>query len=159
MKLIKDYPALKYKMSGAKPAGNKTAGMTGKTITDPMAWVRSVSAPIRKTATYAMTEEGIYKRTEADGTDNGIYVTSLFFVQEPELGEGANAAELSADLIDAVNNEFGCSTADDYEGLNMPDSNVCYREFESTDPEKLKELRSIIGKHVYLKDGCLIIEG
>lgn len=158
MKLIKDYTALKYKMSGAKPAGKKNAGITGKTITDPMAWVKSVSAPIRKTASYEMTEEGIYKRTESDGTDKGIYVTSLFFVQEPELGEGANAAELSSDLIDALNNEFGCSAADDYEGLNMPDSNVCYREFESTDPAALKKLRTIIGKHVILRDGGLVIE-
>ena len=156
MKLIKNYKALKYAASNRNNNGNN--GMNGNTITDPMAWVTSFALHARKTPNYNETEEGIYRRIETDGTDSGKFVTSLFFVQEPELGEGENATKLSPELVKALTEKFGCAVSDSYEYMNEEDSNVCYLEFESSDENALKELRAIIGKHVFLKDKELIIE-
>ena len=158
MKLIKSYNALKYTGPGRMPGTIKQNGGIKK-VNDPTTLIKQFALPVRKWDSYTQAEDGIFKRKKADGSDKGdIYVTSLFFVQEPDLGEGANAAELSADLKTLLADTFGCRISDDFPHLNMPDSNVCYLEFENESTEKLKELRSIIGKHVYVKDGALVIE-
>ena len=159
MKLIKDYRAMKYVTFNNEPRDKKKTGVSGKAVTDPAAWIKRVALPARRDVMFEMTEEGIYKKTDLKNPEKGeTYVTSLFFVQEPELGEGKNATELSTTLIDTLTRKFDCTVSDVFPALNEADSNVCYREFENKDPEKLKELRTIIGKHVFLKDGELVIE-
>lgn len=116
--------------------------------------IKNFSAPKYGGADYSLVEEGIYK-TEDNG--EAVYVTSLTFVQEPELGEGANAAEISQYPLEDLLDNFGCWISDFYNDLNTEDSAVCYQEFASGVVEEIKELRSIIGKHAYMqKDGQYI---
>ena len=96
-----------------------------------------------------MVEDGIYE-TEDNGEK--VYVTSLSFVQEPELGEGENAACISQYPLEEILDNFMCYVSDFYPDLNTADSQVCYQEFASTDIEDLQELRTIIGKHAYEKE-------
>lgn len=98
---------------------------------------------------YTMVEDGIYE-TEDNGEK--VYVTSLSFVQEPELGEGENAACISQYPLEEILDNFMCYVSDFYPDLNTADSQVCYQEFASTDIEDLQELRTIIGKHAYEKE-------
>lgn len=108
---------------------------------------------------YSLVEEGIYKTVDNGKINNGetVYVTSLSFVQEPELGEGANAAEISQYPLEELLDNFGCWISDFYNDLNTEDSAVCYQEFASGTVEEIKDLRSIIGKHAYMqKDGQYI---
>lgn len=116
--------------------------------------IKNFDAPKYGGAAYTLAEEGIYK-TEDNG--DTVYVTSLSFVQEPELDEGSSAADISQYPLEALLDEFGCWISDFYDGLNTEDSTVCYQEFASGTSEEIKNLRSIIGKHVYEKqDGQYI---
>lgn len=85
-----------------------------------------------------------------------IYVTTLSFVQEPEFGEGTNAAEISQYPLEALLDDFLCYVSDFYPELNTADSQVCYQEFACPDIENIRNLRSIIGKHVYDKNKLYI---
>lgn len=110
--------------------------------------IKNFDAPKYGGAGYTLVEEGVYK-TENNGET--IYVTSLSFVQEPEFGEGANAAEISQYPLEELLDEFGCWINDFYGDLNTEDSAVCYQEFASGTAEEIKDLRSIIGKHAYMQ--------
>lgn len=107
--------------------------------------IKSYNAPKYSGANYTTVEDGIFKNAEGD------FVTSLSFVQELEFGEGGNAAEISQYPLEELLDEFGCWVSDFYEDLNTEDSTVCYQEFASGTPEEIKNLRSIIDKHVYMK--------
>ena len=113
--------------------------------------IKNFDAPKYGGAAYTLVEEGIYKTEDGGET---VYVTSLSFVQEPELDEGENAAEISQYPLEDLLDEFGCWISDFYDELNIEDSTVCYQEFASGTQEEIKNLRSIIGKHAYeKKDG------
>ena len=100
---------------------------------------------------YTEVEEGIYKITDNfDFTD--MYVTSLSFVQEPELGEGSNASMISQYPLEDILDKFCVNVSDFYDELNTSDSEVCYQEFSGFSVDDIKKLRSIIGKHVYNKE-------
>ena len=99
---------------------------------------------------YRKLEEGIYECVDKDG--DTLYVTSLSFEQEPELEEGENAGDISQYPLEDILDEFYCHISDFYEDLNTPDSIRCYQEFAAMDIEDIKNLRSIIGKHVYNKE-------
>lgn len=122
MKSIKSYSAEKYEKSTA-----------GNSFTNHL---------------YERIEKGIYKSTE----DDGRFVTSLSFEQEPELGEGENAASISQYPLEDLLDKFCCYVSDYYEAMNTADSSACYLEFASSDMGDIQELRSIIGKHVYNKE-------
>lgn len=111
--------------------------------------IHNFNAPKYNSPEYSLIEDGIYK-TENNGEI--IYVTSLSFIQEPEFGEGQNAADISQDPLEEILDNFMCYVSDFYPDLNTADSSVCYQEFASTDMEDLQELRSIIGKHAYEKN-------
>ena len=110
--------------------------------------IKNYDAPKYGGAAYTLVEDGIYK-TEDNGET--VYVTSLSFIQEPEFDEGSNAAEISQYPLEDLLDEFGCWISDFYDDLNTEDSSVCYQEFASGTQEEIKNLRSIIGKHVYEK--------
>lgn len=113
--------------------------------------VKNFDAPKYGGAAYTLAEEGI-RKTEDNGET--VYVTSLSFVQEPELGEGGSAAEISQYPLEEILDKFLCYISDFYPELNTADSQVCYLEFAGSDVEALRKLRSIIGKHAYdKKDG------
>lgn len=110
--------------------------------------IKNFNAPKYGGAAYTLAEDGIYK-TEDNGET--VYVTSLSFVQEPEFGEGENAACISQYPLEEILDNFMCYVSDFYPELNTAESQVCYQEFASSDIEDLRELRSIIGKHAYEK--------
>lgn len=91
---------------------------------------------------YMEEKKGIYRC-------NGKYVTSLSFVQEPEFGEGCNAAEISQYPLEDILDKFFVYVSDFYPEQNKPSSDVCYLEFCSPDLEDILKLQDIIGKHVY----------
>ncbi len=99
---------------------------------------------------YKKLEEGIYECVDKDG--DTLYVTSLSFEQEPELDEGENASDISQYPLEDILDEYYCHISDFYEDLNIPDSARCYQEFAAMDIEDIKNLRNIIGKHVYNKE-------
>lgn len=98
---------------------------------------------------YVEVEKGIY-RTDTDG--ESLYRTSLSFVQEPEQGEGRQANEISQYPLEDLLDKFYCHITDFYEGLNLVSSTECCLEFASSDLADVRNLRGIIGKHVYNKE-------
>lgn len=86
-----------------------------------------------------------------DGEEE-IYITSLSFLQEPELGEGEGADEISQYPLEDILDKFYCYVSDFYKELNTSDSKICYLEFASPDISDIRALRGIIGKHVYNKE-------
>lgn len=100
---------------------------------------------------YTKVEEGIYKIFD-DWNYKDIYVTSISFEQEPELEEGENASNISQYPLEDILDKYNLYISDFYEELNKPDSKTCYQEFASSKLEHIKELRSIIDKHVYNKE-------
>lgn len=118
--------------------------------------IKNFEAPKYGGNDYTLVEEGIY-RTEENGET--VYVTSLSFVQEPEYGEGANAAEISQYPLEEILDNFMCYISDFYPELNTADSQTCCQEFASGDIEDLQELRSaLIGKHAYEKQNGQYVE-
>lgn len=115
--------------------------------------IKNFNAPKYGGAGYTLVEEGVYKTVDNGKIFNGetIYVTSLSFIQEPEFDEGSSAAEISQYPLEDILDEFGCWISDFYYDLNTEDSTVCYQEFASGTAEEIKDLRSIIGKHVYMQ--------
>ncbi len=130
---------------------------------------------------YELIESGIYKHDKlADGQENGWdrqhngknaiademitklqpieYVTSFIFEQEPEFGEGKSPLDISQFPLEDILDHFGVYVSDFYYDLNGSSQKECYQEFGSSKIDNLKELRKIIGKHVYVKDSQLTIE-
>jgi len=91
---------------------------------------------------YNVQEYGIYKYGEK-------YVTSLSFQLEPDRGEGSTANTISQYPLEDVLDRFCVYVSDFYKELNTAESKTCYLEFSSTDITDLRNLREIIGKHVY----------
>ena len=77
------------------------------------------------------------------------FVSSYRFVQEPELGEGADASDISQYPLEDLLEEYYVYVTDFYEDLNVAGEAVCTLEFASPDLEDLEKLRGIAGKHVY----------
>ena len=91
-----------------------------------------------------------------------LYVTTLSFEQEFNLGEGKDAGNISQYPLEDICDKFCCFISDFYKKENIAGQPVCLQEFCSTDLKDIQDLRSIIGKHVYNieKDGYidLVIE-
>lgn len=102
-----------------------------------------------KKSAYKQLDDGIYKYKE-DGEI--LYVTSLSFEQEPEYEEGEFADDISQYPLEDILDKFLCHISDFYEDLNVAGSKTCYLEFAAINIDYIKELRTIIGKHVYNKD-------
>lgn len=123
-----------------------------------MKQIQNFDAPKYSSSAYTLLEEGIYEYSAPEGTS---CVTSLMFVQEPEHGEGSSAVELSQYPLEDLLDEYWCLVSDFYDELNQEDSQLCHLEFTG-EAEDLRNLRSIIGKHVYTKqDGettTLVVE-
>lgn len=124
-----------------------------------MKQIESWHAPKYDGAAYTPAGDGIYRIAGDGGT---VYVTSLSFLQEPELGEGPHAGEISQYPLEDLLDEFLCWVSDFYQDLNTEDSQVCVLEFAAPELEAVRRLRTVIGKHVCNQetDGCvrLIIE-
>lgn len=98
---------------------------------------------------YIPVEDGIY----AYKADNElVYVTSLSFIQEPEYDECEYADNISQYPLEDILDKFYCYISDFYKKLNIATSKTCYLEFASSEIDDIRQLRSIIGKHVYTKE-------
>ena len=99
---------------------------------------------------YQEIEKDIYRMLDED--EDELFVTSVSFVQEPDLGEGANASDISQYPLEDILDRFYCHVSDFYEELNTEDADKCILEFGSPELQDVVNLRSIIGKHVYSKE-------
>lgn len=82
-----------------------------------------------------------------------IYVTSLVFEPEPELGENEPTDKIISQYpLEDILDKFGCWCSDFYEEENESDPNNSYQEFASNKIENIRNLKRIIGKHVYNKE-------
>lgn len=93
---------------------------------------------------YRKVSDGVY-------SFNGKFVTCLSFQQEPALGEGKNAAEISQYPLEDILDHFSVFVSDFFKDLNTPKSSICYLEFTGFSLDDIQALRGIIGKHVYNK--------
>lgn len=89
-----------------------------------------------------------------------IYVTSLVFEQEPEYNENDPSSNIISQYpLEDILDKYNCFCFDFYEKENQEDKTNSYQEFASDDIEDIRNLRTIIGKHVYNNDqNELIIE-
>lgn len=80
------------------------------------------------------------------------YVTSIIFEQEPEYGENEPDDEISQYPLEDLLDKFYCTIGDDYPEENEKDSVNSYIEFMDDDIDDIRDILSIVGKHVYNKD-------
>lgn len=98
---------------------------------------------------YEKIEDGIYKSVKDSSEEETIYVTSLTFEQEPDLGEEESPSFISQYPLEDILDKFYVYVSDFYEDKNEHSEHTCYQEFGAPDMEDIRKLRSIIGKHVY----------
>lgn len=108
-------------------------------------------------------EENIIFKNMYEDREETVYVTSIVFEPEPELNENQPSDKyVSQYPLEDILDKFGCYCGDNYEKENEEDPANSYVEFVSDNIEKIENLLTIIGKHVYNKiDGeyvKLIIE-
>ncbi|MDE6054993.1 MAG: hypothetical protein K2G55_14825 [Lachnospiraceae bacterium] len=108
------------------------------------------------TSMYTKVEENIYKGKNpyyhgGSGHSEEMYVTSLTFEQEPELGEGETPKDISQYPLEGILELFSVCVSDFYDELNAQSESTCYQEFGSSDLEDVRKLLGIVGKHVYEK--------
>ncbi len=99
----------------------------------------------------------IYYDENASG-GNEIYVTSIVFEPEPELGENDPADEISQYPLEDILEKFFCYTSDDYPEENAKDPTRNYIEFASEDLKDIQNILTIVGKHVYNKEDGGIVD-
>lgn len=77
---------------------------------------------------YEKVAEHIYK-TYDDFMKADCFVTSLKFIQEPELGEGDSPKSISQYPLEDVLDKFYVAIQDFYEDLNDVSEEICYWNF------------------------------
>jgi hypothetical protein len=92
-------------------------------------------------AAYRSVAEGVY----AHGSE---YVTSLSFAQEPEVGEGAHAADISQYPLEDLLDRYSVWVSDFYPAENTAASPRCHLEFAGSDLDDVVALRAVIGRRV-----------
>ncbi len=98
------------------------------------------------------TEDDVVFEDAFPDTDeaNMIYVTSIVFEPEPELGENEPTDPyVSQYPLEDILDEFFVYCYDSYDKENETDKVNSYIEFASDDIEDIRKVLSIIGKHVY----------
>ncbi len=115
---------------------------------EPEKYLKEKTGGLFKKPLYTKIEDGIYER----GGEEKMYVTALSFIQELEYGEGENASDISQYPLEDVLDKYYCHVSDFFEDLNKETSDVCYLEFGAPDLDDVRNLRDIIGKHVYNKN-------
>lgn len=83
---------------------------------------------------------------------NDYYVTSLSFEQEPTLGEGQSAADISQYPLEDILEKFCVHISDFYSELNHERNATCHIEFAGRKMEYITSLLRIVGKRVINKD-------
>lgn len=94
------------------------------------------------TAVYREVEPGIFQIGKT-------YVTSISFEQEPNLGEGQSAVDISQYPLEDILDRFCVFISDLYPALNTKNSTTCYLEMSARTKESIEKLHAIVGKRVY----------
>ena len=110
--------------------------------------IENYQAPKYRKHQYKEVSDGVYSVREKGET---LYVTSLSFLQEPELGEGTPGGPVSQYPLEDLLDRFYCYVRDPYEEENR-EGERSYCEFAAETEEDIRNLRSVIGRHVYLKE-------
>lgn len=117
--------------------------------------IRLFQAPKYSTKSYNKIENGIYEI-------NREYVLSISFIQEPQLGEGSSAIDISQYPLEDVLEHFFVYVSDFYKDLNTGESSRCYLELCSEKLSRIQRLKDIVGKHIYnktsVKEGHSVVE-
>lgn len=97
------------------------------------------------------TDEDFVFVNESDDKEPGeIYVTSIMFEPEPELGENEPIdALISQYPLEDILDEYFVYCYDDYKNENEADKVNSYVEFASEDIDDIRKVLTILGKHVY----------
>ena len=99
------------------------------------------------------TDEDIVFVNEDEAPAGYIYVTSIVFVPEPDLGENDPAdTYVSQYPLEDILDEYFVYCYDEYEEENSSDKENSYVEFASEDVEDIRNVLKLIGKHVYNKE-------
>lgn len=129
-------------------------------------WVEGSSNLLKKYLILTYDGKRYYRKIDNVGTDNDIvwedlhdpneknviYVTSIVFEPEPELEENEPSDPyVSQYPLEDILDKFFVYCNDMYEKENESDKNHSYVEFASEKIEEIRNLLSIIGKHVYNK--------
>ncbi len=80
---------------------------------------------------------------------DGKYCLSIQFQQEPELGEGCDATDISQYPLEDLLDRFGVYVSDFYTEINARSGQKCHLELASGSIRNIRELKSIIGRRVY----------
>lgn len=89
------------------------------------------------------------KVDESIYTNGEEYFLGLSFEQEPEFDEGSSSAEISQYPLEDILDKFGVSVYDFCEDENSNDIIQCKLVFSSKSVDRIKALKTIIGRHVY----------
>ena len=103
---------------------------------------------------YKEAGEGIYLAKDPYGYKDEVYVTSLSFEHEPgQYGEENGCPQNITQIpFECILDKFSVWVTDFYYDLNKKSEVTCYQEFGSFNLENIKNLRGIIGKHVYIAE-------
>jgi hypothetical protein len=101
-------------------------------------------SPKYKKNAFVEIENNIFRNGE-------LYCTSIRFQQEPELGEGASAGNISQYPLEDILDSTGTYVHDFYEDLNTDESSICFLELASSHVENIRSVTALFGKHVYNK--------
>lgn len=112
--------------------------------------ITNYNAEKYKSTNYIKIEENIYKI-------NNEFVTSLSFEQDFEQAKTNSLKNILQYPLEDILDKFYVYISDFYKELNKNNSNICFLEFASDNIQNIKNLRSIINKHVYNK--IKIIDG
>ena len=95
-------------------------------------------------------DDVVYENMSDPENPNEIYVTSIVFEAEPEFGENEpEDEEISQYPLEDILDEYLVYVYDDYAEENASDKVNSYVEFASEDIEDIRNVLSILGKHVY----------
>ena len=105
---------------------------------------------------YEMIEEDIYKTRSTNKVSYGdiIYVTSLSIEQEATDDEEENKmipGIIAQYPLEDILDKYKCWISDYYDKLNKDTFPIFQLEFAAYDINDIRNLREIIGKHVYNK--------
>ena len=131
-------------------------------LLDSEEWVQGTSTLLKNHLILIYDGKKYYRRLENIGTNDDIvfieipekketiYVTSIVYEPEPEFGENEpDDKKVSQYPLEDILDEFFVFCNDLYHKENENDEKNSYIEFASQDIDDIRNLLSIIGKHVY----------
>lgn len=125
---------------------------SGKFLEDYMILTYDGKRYYRKIDNIGTDKDIVFEDLHDPNEKDVIYVTSIVFEPEPELEENEPSDPyVSQYPLDDILDEFFVYCNDMYEKENESDKNHSYVEFASEKIEEIRDLLSIIGKHVYNK--------